>query len=82
MKRNEFEDLFEKPINEWYKFIIKNEQKIKLESIISNNQEQQTKKGTLELHTPHEKLRMQKINIRHSVKLKPHFNFLNHENNQ
>ena len=82
MKRNEFENLFEKPMNEWYKFIIQNVQKIKMESIISNNQDDILKKGTLELNSSNDISKMKKVSMRHSVKLKPHFNFLSHENNQ
>jgi len=81
MKRNEFENLFEKPINEWYKFIIKNEQKIKLESIISNNQDDILKKGTQNLNSFNIP-KIKKETVRHSVKLRPHFNFLNHDNNE
>ena len=81
MKRNEFENLFEKPINEWYKFIIKNEQKIKLESIISNNQDDILKKGTQNLNSFNIP-KIKKETVRHTVKLRPHFNFLNHDNNE
>ena len=81
MKRNEFENLFEKPMNEWYIFFIQNEQKIKLESIISNNQDDILKKGTQNLNSFNIP-KIKKETVRHSVKLRPHFNFLNHDNNE
>ena len=78
MNREEFEELFEKPMKEWYKFIINNINKIKSSSKSAKNLNDQ--KYPNYLYSSKDISKIRKGSVRHSVKVFSSTPLLNQDN--